>query len=61
MRMFVQSVASLAFLCSTPHFLSAQFFVPRSANTWAYFSHIADGGRWQTTLMTTMGSGLKVL
>ena len=61
MRMFVQSVASLAFLCSTPHFLSAQFFGPRSANTWAYFSHIADGGRWQTTLMTTMGSRLKVL
>ena len=49
MRMLVQSVVSLAFLCSTPHFLSAQFFVPRSANTWAYFSHIADGGGWQTT------------
>ena len=48
MRMLVQSVVSLAFLCSTPHFLSAQFFVPRSANTWAYFSHIADGGGWQT-------------
>ena len=48
MRMLVQSVVSFAFLCSTPHFLSAQL-VPRSANTWAYFSHIADGGRWQTT------------
>ena len=48
MRMLVQSVVSLALLCSTPHFLSAQF-VPRSANTWAYFSHIADGGGWQTT------------
>ena len=48
MRMLVQSVVSLAFLCSTPHFLSAQL-VPRSANTWAYFSHIADGGGWQTT------------
>ena len=47
MRMLVQSVVSLAFLCSTPHFLSAQFFVPRSANTWAYFSHIADGGAAQ--------------
>ena len=23
--------------------------VPRSANTWAYFSHIADGSGWQTT------------
>ena len=48
MRMLVQSVVSLAFLCATPHFLSAQL-VPRSANTWAYFSHIADGGGWQTT------------
>ena len=48
MKMLVQSVVSLAFLCSTPHFLSAQL-VPRSANTWAYFSHIADGGGWQTT------------
>ena len=47
MKMLVQSVVSLAFLCSTPHFLSAQL-VPRSANTWAYFSHIADGGGWQT-------------
>ena len=48
MKMLVQSVVSLAFLCSTPHFLSAQL-VPRSANTWAYFAHIADGGGWQTT------------
>ena len=48
MRMLVQSVVSLAFLCATPHFLSAQL-VPRSANTWAYFSHIANGGGWQTT------------
>ena len=48
MRMLVQSVVSLAFLCATPHFLSAQL-VPRSANTWAYFSHIADGSGWQTT------------
>ena len=48
MRMLVQSVVSLAFLCATPHFLSAQL-VPRSANAWAYFSHIADGGGWQTT------------
>ena len=48
MRMIVQFVASLALLCSTRHFLSAQL-VPRSANTWAYFSHIADGGGWQTT------------
>ena len=48
MRMIVQFVVSLALLCSTPHFLSAQL-VPRSANTWAYFSHIADGGGWQTT------------
>ena len=48
MRMLVQSVVSLAFLSATPHFLSAQL-VPRSANTWAYFSHIADGGGWQTT------------
>ena len=48
MRMLVQSVVSLAFLCSTPYFLFAQL-VPRSANTWAYFSHIADGGGWQTT------------
>ena len=46
--MLVQSVVSLALLCSTPHFLSAQL-VPRSANTLAYFSHIADGGGWQTT------------
>ena len=51
MKMLVQSVVSLAFLCSTPHFLSAQLvpLVSRSANTWAYFSHIADGGGWQTT------------
>ena len=50
MKMLVQSVVSLAFLCSTPHFLSAQLvpLVPRSANTWSYFSHIADGGGWQT-------------
>ena len=48
MRMIVQFVVSLALLCSTPHFLSAQL-VPRSANTWAYFSHIAAGGGWQTT------------
>ena len=47
MKMLVQFVVSLAFLCSLPHFLSAQL-VPRSANTWAYFSHIADGGGWQT-------------
>ena len=48
MRMLVQFVVSLALLCATPHFLSAQL-VPRSANTLAYFSHIADGGGWQTT------------
>ena len=49
MRMLVQSVVSLALLCSTPHFLFAQL-VPRSTNTWAYFSDIADGGGWQTTV-----------
>ena len=46
--MLIQSVVSLAVLCATPHSLFAQL-VPRSANTWAYFSHIADGGGWQTT------------
>ena len=48
MRMLVQFVVSLALLCSTPHFLSAQL-VPRSAYAYSYFPHLVDGGGWQTT------------
>ena len=48
MRTIVQFAVSLAFLCSTPHFLSAQL-VPRSAYAYSYFPHLVDGGGWQTT------------